>query len=491
MRIGIITLQHESNTFISTPTTIRDFKRDILAWGPKVRDLFGPAHHEVGGFYEVLEHEGAEPVSIFAARAVPSGALTAEAYDELCRILFEQVAGAGALEGLLVAPHGAAVCQSQRDMDGHWLTLLRERIGPDVPMVCTLDAHANLSPRMIEACDATIVYRSNPHLDQRQRGREAAGLILRTIRGEVKPTQAASAPPIAINIERQHTSSWPCLPLYELADQMLHREGVLSNSVVLGFPYADVREMGSAFVVVTDNAPDAAQALADELAGYLVEHRQDFVGQLTDIESAVQEACDSEGPVCLLDMGDNVGGGAAADGTVLAREIHRRGGPRTFVCLCDPDAVEAAKSAGVGRVVTLAMGGKTDDLHGPPLEAEVTVCSLHPGRFHETKPRHGGATTYDMGPTAVVQTDAGLVIQLTSQRTKPFSLNQLTSCDLDPRSFQILIAKGVQAPVAAYEAVCTKIIRVNTPGVTSADLSTFQYEHRRRPLFPFEEIGSA
>ena len=132
------------------------------------------------------------------------------------------------------------------------------------------------------------------------------------------------------------------------------------------------------------------------------------------------------------------------------------------------------------------MGGKIDRLHGTPLLADVVVRGVFDGRFAESQARHGGMTSFDMGPTAIVETAAGLVVQLTTQRVFPVSLGQLTSCGLDPASFRAIVAKGVHAPLGAYAAVCPTILRVNTPGVTSADLNSFDYRYRRRPMFPLE-----
>jgi microcystin degradation protein MlrC len=154
--------------------------------------------------------------------------------------------------------------------------------------------------------------------------------------------------------------------------------------------------------------------------------------------------------------------------------------------LCDPSSVEQADRAGPAARIRLGVGGKTDNLHGPPLEAQFTVISLHDGRFEEPEPRHGGFTRMDQGRTAVVRTDAGLTVMLTTRRMPPFSLRQLTTCGVDPASFHLLVAKGVNAPVAAYAPICQHLIRVNTPGVTTADVKSLDYRHRRRPLFPFE-----
>lgn len=488
MRVAIISIQHESNTFLAKPTDLAAFEQGGLPIGEQVREVYGPSHHEVGGFFEGLDTAGIEAAPIIAANATPGGAVTREALEHLLKLTFDGLDSAGEIDGILVAPHGAGVCESHRDMDGYWLSLLRQRVGDAMPIICTLDPHANLSQRMVDACNATIIYRTNPHLDQRARGLEAAALMAGTLRGEVAPVQACALPPIAINIERQFTDDPPCRPLLELADEIKTRPGVLSDSVVLGFPYADVEEMGSGFVVVTDNDPALAQRYCDELAAYLHEHRAAFAGEFIEIDDAIDMALAAEGPVCLLDMGDNVGGGSAADGTYLARRLHERTIRDSFVALYDPQAARQCFDAGVGAELTLTVGGRTDDMHGPPMQVHAVVDYLGDGHFTETEPRHGGRTIGNMGPTAVIETDTGLTIQLTSRRTPPFSLNQVRSCDIDPASMKILVAKGVNAPVAAYREVCGTCIRVNTPGSTCADMRKFDYKHRRRPLYPLEEI---
>jgi microcystin degradation protein MlrC len=486
MRVGILALLQESNTFLTGKTTLAHFEQDLHCEGDEVRRRLADAHHEVGGFFAGLADAGIEAVPIFAARALPYGVITADAFNELIRRMLTALDRAGPLDGLLVAPHGATVAENAPDADGHWLAAVRERVGVKVPIIGTLDLHANLSPKMVAACDALIAYRMNPHLDQRARGQDAAKLMARTLRGEVRPMMAARFPPLAVNIERQSTSESPCRELYAYADEQLRQPGVLSNSLLLGFPYADVPEMGAAVISITDNDAERANQFAEELARYWWNHRHDFIGQLIDVNDAITPAAALDGPVCLLDMGDNVGGGSPGDGTLIAHELHRRRLGPSFVCLADAESAQAAKQAGIGHRVRLRVGGKTDSLHGEPLEAEFTVRGLFDGHFTEPNPRHGGITTFDQGPTAIVESDSGLTVMLTTKRMVPFSLNQLTSCGLDPTRFRVLVAKGVHAPVAAYAPVCKHLIRVDTPGVTSADLNRLTYHHRRRPLFPFE-----
>ncbi|MCA9053259.1 MAG: M81 family metallopeptidase [Planctomycetaceae bacterium] len=486
MRIGIIALLHESNTFSHQPTTLESFRQSLLLSGEPIRAALANAHHEVGGFFAGLEESGVESAPIFAARALPSGPITAETFDCLQQQMLTTLEAAGTLDGLLVAPHGATVSENLPDADGRWLSILRSAVGPSVPMIGTLDAHANLSPQMVAACDALVAYRTNPHLDQRARGIDAARLMVRTVRGEIRPTMSAVMPPLAISIDRQCTDEPHLQPLYEAADAQLSQPGVLSNSILLGFPYADVAEMGSAVIVVTDGDRDLARKLSRELAEAMWEMRDRFVGEFISAEEALDRCLTMNGPICLLDMGDNVGGGSAADGTELLGAIHHQQISPSFGCVYDPEAVTACERAGPEARIRLQVGGKTDRLHGDPLDIEATVQSLHDGRFDEQRPRHGGITEFDQGRTAIVTTDAGLTLMLTSLRMVPFSLSQLTSFGLNPARFRVLVAKGVNAPIAAYREVCREFIRVNTGGSTCADMTRLPYHCRRRPLFPLE-----
>jgi microcystin degradation protein MlrC len=487
MRIGIIALWHESSTFLPEPTTLEDFQRDFVGSGDAVRQHFAGGHHEISGFLDALDAAKAEAVPIFVASATPGGVIAANAYRLLLGQMMGELEKAGRLDGVLVAPHGAAVSESESDVDGHWLMEARRRIGPGVPMVCTIDPHANLSPKMVAACEAIIPYRTNPHIDQRDRGVEAVGLLLRTIGGEISPTMAAAFPPVAIHIARQHTSELPCRRLMELAASQVQRGAALASGVVLGFPYADVAEMGSSFVVVTDNDSKSAQRLAEELAKELVARRHEFTATFPGVDEAIELGLKGEAPVALLDMGDNVGGGAPGDGTLIAQALQHRRIAGSLACVWDAEVAKRATQIGVGGEIACEVGGKTVAVAGKPIRIRGRVASLHDGRFWETEVRHGGKSAYDMGATAVIKTDV-LTLLVHTNRTPPFSLRQLTSCGLEPEKFRMIVVKGVNAPLAAYASVCRTFIRVETPGVTAADMTRLNFARRRRPLFPFEEI---
>lgn len=486
-RVGILVLIQESNTFLRGSTTLSHFEKEVLLTGEDVRRRFASAHHEVRGFFDGLASANIEAVPLFAARALPFGTIDAPTFDTLMRMMLKELKYAGKLDGLLIAPHGATVAASHPDTDGEWLSRIRKFLGPRVPVIGTLDPHGNLSPRMVQATNALTSYRTNPHVDQEQRGLEAADLMVRTLKGQIQPVQAACFPPMAMNIERQCTTEPPCSELVACFEEIRGRQGVLSASLMLGFPYSDVPQMGSATLVVTDGQPELAQQLADELGQAMWDRRHGLAGTFLSVSEAVSMAARMPGPVCLLDMGDNVGGGSPGDGTWIVHELHRTGIGPAFVCIDDGQAVLSAEAIGVGQSGRIAIGGRSDDLHGPPFEAEFTVRQLVDGRYSETEVRHGGITDFDQGRTAILTTDRGLTVMVTSRRTPPFSLRQLTAFGIDPKQFQILVAKGVNAPLAAYQIVCPSILRVNTRGVTVADMTQLSFQHRRRPMFPFEQ----
>ena len=494
MRVGIIALLHESNTFVDQTTGLQKFRDDLLVYREDVRSAFVGGHHEVSGFFEGLDQsEGVEAVPLFGARATPSGVIEEEALKFIVEAILKAIDDEPDLDGLLLAVHGAAVSQQDPDADGAWLTRVRKRVGPEMPMIATLDAHANLSQAMVDSCDALIGYRTNPHLDQHQRGLEAAQMISAILKRECRPVMAAAFPPLAISIDRQCTDDRHWQRLTQEVDQLRHDPALLSASVLLGFPYADVNEMGAATIAIADGDPELARQAADKMAAMLWDDRQQMVGQLSQIDDAMEQcerllAESSEEPirVCLLDMGDNVGGGSPGDGTVLAAELLRRKIGPSFVCLYDPQAVECSRQAGVGASLDVFVGGHSDQRHGEPLPlTQAIVKSLHQGRFHEDRPRHGGIVEFDQGLTAILE-QGSLTVMVTSQRMVPFSSNQLVSCGLEPTQFRFLVAKGVNAPIAAYQDFCQQFLRVNTPGVTCADLMSLEYVHRRVPLFPWE-----
>jgi microcystin degradation protein MlrC len=487
-RVGVAGFLHESNTFLGVPTTYDQFAATSLTSGNEMLARWYDAHHELGGILRGLAAEGIESIPLMATFAVPSGTVTAEAFEAIAGGLLDAIGKALPLDGLLLALHGATVSEVYRDADGEVLRRVRGLVGPEVPVVTTLDLHANISESMIRHATATVAYRSNPHLDQEQRGAEAAALLARTLRGEVRPTQAIEWPPMLMHISRQFTGESPARELYDDVATVMAWPGILSASAAMGFPYADVEEMGASFLAVADGDEALARRAAKWMARRAWTRRAEFVGQLPCHTEAVRIGADAvETPVVLMDIGDNVGAGSPGDSTILFEEVLRQGVRNALVILYDPAAVERCVAAGPGATVSLAVGAKTDTRHGALVLVRGRVRTLSDGTFVETQIRHGGWGAMDQGTTAVVETAEEHTVVLTSKRMAPMSLEQILSLGIHPERKRILIVKGVVAPRAAYEPVAARIVLVDSAGVTSDDPRHFDYEYRRVPLFPLED----
>lgn len=484
-KVGLVGLYHESNTFVPQPTTIENFRKGRYLKGNDIINEYKDAHHEIGGMIEVLQQEDIEIIPLLYAEATPSGTITAEAYESLLKDLMEEVDKVLPVDAFMVAPHGAGVSENFPDMDGHWLKLLRDKVGTEIPIVGTLDLHANVSPLMVSSTDALVSYRQNPHVDQRERGKDAARLLVKQLRKEIKLVQVLVQVPVAISIEQQLTADEPCKSLYQYAQSLSEQEGIVSLSIQLGFPYADVEEMGTSIIVVSDSNRDLALATGEKLKNYIIEHKESFVGKKNDIPSSLAKVKESKKPVLLLDMGDNIGGGSPGNNICLLEALEQEKELGYFVCIYDPQAVLTAEKHNVGETFNLSIEG-TDENGTKVFPVEVTLLGVNDGNFKEQSPRHGGQVNYKMGKTAIVSSREGSIIMLTSLRTPPFSLQQLLSFGIDPSLFDAIVAKGVNAPIAAYAPVCPTIIQVNTPGVTQADMTMFTFNNRRKPIFPFE-----
>lgn len=478
-RVGIAGFLHESNTFLPTPTEYQDFVQASLTSGAALVERWTGAHHELGGFLAGARECGFEAVPLLATFAVPSGTVTAAAFERIAAEMLAAIAQSGPLDGLLLALHGATVSEAHPDADGELLRRIRGVVGK-LPVVTTFDLHANVSAQMIEHSTASVFYRTNPHLDQHARGVEAARLMDRILCREIRPVQALETPPMLIAISRQHTASDPAAALYAGIDEVLAWPGILSASIAMGFYYADVIEMGPAFLAVADGDAQLARRAARHMAQRAWDQRADFTGNLATPQDAIARAiADSAQPVVLMDVGDNVGGGSCANSTVLLAEALRQGARSALVILHEPDAARACIAAGPGARLSLRVGT-------PPIALEGAVRTLSDGRFVETAMRHGGWGACDQGPTAVLETDDEHTIVLTSRRMAPFSLEQILSLGIHPERKKILIVKGVVAPRAAYEPIAARVELVDTPGETADDPRHFTYRRRRKPLYPLE-----
>ncbi len=486
MRIGIASLSHESNTFASFPTTYSDFR---FVRGREIIEQYRPTFHELGGFIAGAEEYGYELVPLMGAVATPAGEVEADAYEALTGELLGLIRDAMPLDGLLLGLHGAFVAEEYPQGDGETTRRVRELVGPDFPVIVTHDYHGNVPPQLVEDATALIIYKTCPHIDQRERGLQAAELLTRTVRGEVRPVSSIAKPELVYNIAFHNTNMRPMKPVMEAAIELEKQPGILATSIAAGYQYADVPWMGPCIVVVADGDQDLADREAQKLADLMWSLRDELLPDIPSPAKAVATAIASEKkPVSMMEMGDNIGGGSAGDSTFVLEELLRQGASGWVVALYDPEAVAACAEAGIGARLTLPVGGKVDDEHGPTLTVEGTVRTLHDGKFVETEVRHGGGRDWDQGLTAVLATSGGLLV-LDSKRTPPMSFNQLRSVGIMPEQQEIFVAKGSVAPRAAYEPVSARIIEVDSGGATSISRPPEAFQLARKELYEWTQGG--
>lgn len=488
MRIAVLGMSHESNTYSPVPASLDRWLASGPLEGEQIPDNFREAEATVTGFLEVGElGSDIEVVPLVHYRLTPMNAITAEAFEHMTSHMTRALDEAGPFDAVLLDLHGAAVSEEFPDADGETMRRVREAVGSDCPVGVTLDMHANISQKLIDHATAVNTYMTNPHLDPRIQARKMADLIVATANGELDPTMYLEMVPAAVNILQQGTSDSPMREIVALANDQAKIDGVLAVGVAEGFPYADVEEMGMSVVTVTNGDADLARRVSQTVGLAIWDAREGLVGDGTDIDEALLRASRAEDiPVVLLDVGDNVGGGSPADSTHVLAAAQRLGITGVFHSLYDPEAVVTCFEVGVGGRVDIRAGGKTDDLHGSPVPIRGVVRVLTDGKWEDPGDTHGGFRFFDSGDTALVTCDDGNSVLLNSRPQGNTSRQQLLSVGIDPQKQPIIVAKGVHSPRAAFEPIAAEMIWLNTPGCTTADLSTLHYSHRRSPMFPFE-----
>jgi microcystin degradation protein MlrC len=487
MRIAVAGFMHESNTFNPLRTDRAAFAAQALTEGTALLEEWHAAHHEMAGFLQTLERDGVETVPLLMAWATPAGPVAAEAFEEISGRLGALLSEART-DGLLLALHGAMVAEGHDDADGEIVSRLRKVVGPDFPIFVTLDLHGNVSERLVEQSTFVTAYRTCPHIDQFDTGQLAASRLVQYLRGQInKPSLALAKPPLIVNIMKHDTSREPLRSFMAEAQKLEEDPDILAASLLPGFAYADVPQMGPSVLVATNGDAGRARGEANRIAQQLWDARATLDARLPDAAQAVAQALQAERrPVVLVETGDNVGGGSAGDGTHILTELLRQGATGSVVCLYAPEEAAQCARAGVNATTTLTVGGKLDRLHGDPVTVTGQVRVLHDGTYVEPAVRHGGKRINHMGLTALVELPGGNLLVLNTLRHPPFSLGQLTCLGIDPQQMNILVVKAAIAYKAAYSPVAGTIIDVDTPGLTAVNPHRFAYRKIRRPLYPLD-----
>ena len=517
MRIPILGISHETNTFSNVPADYPQWENTGILRGQQIVDKFADARYTISGYLQAADELGFEAVPLMYAVTGPIGTITKDAYDRLSSEMLDMLRDHGPWDAVLVSNHGAAVSEEFPDMDGEFTRAVREIVGNDIPVGVTLDMHGNVSRAVVQNTDVCLVWRTNPHLDPKPRARKTAELIVRTVKGEISPAQWIEMPPMLVNIVKQFTGEEPMKSWVQQCVAANETPGILDTSIAEGYPYSDVEEMGMSWVAIADNGDiELAKSVARRMAQQAWDEREALVVDVPTIDEALDMALaeyvgprgmgDADdvpvdgtaltmpdeasatrtGPIVLMDVGDNIGGGSSADSTHILKRVVERGISGFLQTLYDPDSVNACLDAGVGSTVSLRVGGKTDHLHGEPVAVTGTVRSITDGQYEELGASHGGFRYYSAGTCVRLDTDGGQTLVLTSERAGNTVRAQMYHIGIFPEQYRIVVAKGVVSPRPAYQPIAGKVIVVNTPGVTTADLTTFDYKRRRDPIFPLE-----
>ncbi len=494
MRLAAMGILHETNTFSPNPTNADAFEHSTIGGGPgvllgkQVWEVYGHTGITVAGFRDAAALPGVDVVPIGFASTHPGGPLPAATYEAIAAGQLERLAAEGPFDGVLMAQHGAMVAEGFPDADAEFIRRVRDVVGPRVPIGNVMDTHGNVSPAQVRGADVTMLWQTNPHMDCRDRGLQGARLIAQAVRGEIAPVQAIVNPPLLANILAQNTADEPMRGLLAQAAALIaDTPGLIDISIGEGFPYADVPNMGMAVVAVADRDQAIAQRAADTIASAIWEQRQAFDPRGVPVAEAVLlERGDATGPVVLLDVGDNMGAGTPGDSTFILEGLLAARRTGFLLTVHDPAAVAACVAAGVSSEVTVSVGGKFDGLHGTPQTVTGHVRILSDGHFKAYGIVHAGHKAFDGGITAVVDTAGGSTLVLTSLPVMTMSLDQHYSLGIDPVRYDLVVAKGVMSPQPAYGPIASRLVYVDTPGISTADPRRLGHQHRRRPMFPFE-----
>ena len=495
MRIAVGCIGHETNTFSPVRTTVDNFKKGRYLRGEEIISAFRGTRTITGGFLDVAEQFNMQPVPLLWTFATPSGTVAHAAYQTLKAEFLTLLQDVGDLDGVLLDLHGAMVTDELEDVEGDLIQAVRETVGTTW-IVTTLDLHANITAKMASYSDVIIGFDTYPHVDCYERGFEAGQLLFGMHAGKIQPTMAYRQLPLLTAPPAQCTMKAPMAEVIEALHAVETERGVVTATLSMGFPFADIADAGVSILVTTNNDMALAETYADRFASTIWEMREQFTFNLHTVESAIEIANQTEGkPIVLADGADNPGGGGPCDGTtILQKFIETNVQDAVIAVIADPESVAQAAEAGVGSRVQLNVGGKTDTQHGAPVALMGYVKTLSDGRFTLKGPM-GRGTVGNMGRTAVIQV-GGVEIILTERRIQPYDAEVLRSVGIEPRRRKLIVLKSAVHFRADYTPIAHQILEVDTPGVHSPNLFNYNYQKLRHPIYPidpttpYEKTGS-
>lgn len=482
--IAIGEFAHETNTFCPAPTTTEPFRAYQWFRGEEIVRAHGGNRTYLGGMLAQAEAAGIAAIPTFAAVAYPSGTITRAAYDEITGTLLDEIARAMPVDAVCLALHGAGVAEGIDDLEGAVLAAVRARVGPDVPVAASLDLHGNITRTMLEHADGLFGNWYYPHTDSYERGAEAIAFLDRVLQREIRPVMHLE--PLPMMIPTCSTDLEPGTRLNALCRAWEERPGMIDCTIFHGFPYTDVPAVGMSVLTITDNDPALATEAAKAVARAIWAAREEYQPEILTATQAIARALAvPEGPVVINDTSDNPGGGSPGDSTHLLRAMLEMSlDDACYAYIFDPGTARQAHAAGVGATIHVRLGGKTDDLHGAPVEAAAYVKCLTDGCFRLTTPMGRGMRT-EIGPMARLRI-GGVEVLVGSRRNQVLDDEIFRLHGIDVRRYRIVAVKSSAHFRAGFTQLATAIIAADAPGATTLDLSGFPYHRIRRTIWPLD-----
>lgn len=485
-RVAIGSIIIECNHLGGTPADIEHFRRSELRFGS---EALGQKSGVVGGMLGVLDDRGAEIAPLLVASACPSGPLTPECYLELKTDMLDRLSRALPVDGVLLPLHGAAAAEDVGDLDGDLLTAVRAMIGPQVPIVVTLDLHADVTEPMVRSANAILGWETYPHRDTFETGVRGAKMLMDILDGKCRPAMAMAKVPVMVSAIHGGTEGQgPFADVMRFAKSQEGRGGVVSTSAFLVHPYLDLPDMGGGGLVITDGDPQRARSLACEIAGMYWARRFDLEPKLYSPAEAIAQGLKIDGgPVLLVETADCCGGGAAGDSVATLRALLESHVTQpALVPVVDPEAAAECHRLGVGREAAFELGHKIDPKWGRPIPVRGTVITVSDGRFVYGA---GGVWEHQeatMGPSAVLQVGA-IQILIMSCPTYDWMDEQFRCVNADIRGAKFIVAKNPMNYQMAYAGVAKAAFVLDTPGPTPATMRHYPYRNLQRPYFPADQ----
>lgn len=478
-RILMLDCKQEISSFNPLPSEYANFD---IAHGAAMLDHRG-LNTEIGGALAVFEAAGIEVIPAIAARAGSAGILLADGWRRLSAEILDAVAARiGEADAVYASLHGAMAAVGELDPEGHLLAEIRRMLGPERPLVISLDLHGICTDRMLRQIDALAVYHTYPHVDFADTGARAARLLIGLMQGGPPPCTARVVIPALVRGDELITATG-CYGDLILECRRLQAEGrALAAAVMIGNPFTDVPELCSQVLVTTAGDGAVARDEALRLAGEFWALRHRMQARLVPLPRAIAQARVLDGPVVFTDAADATSSGATGDSNAILRALDAAGYPgRVLAQIVDPAAAAAAHAAGVGARIRVTLGGAIDPGRFTPMPVEAEVALISDGRARlETM-----GTPIDAGPCAVLRWKRMTVVVL-SRSVSLFDRALYFANGCNPRDFDLIVVKSPHVERHMYDAWVRRNFNIDAPGATSADIARLGHRICARPMFPLD-----